>query len=764
MRLLQAKSQRDPVDITDLPSLETDIWTTDEQLEEMRLKAQEEIKEKKKNDEEALNAEYGGKLEETLMSHASFTMSLLERLCGAINEAGTLTEVPDVINAVGEAKALHQERLMLIDRITKLSSENVDLSAELHKMQTVKRRLERDYGRAKVALEKAGSGTVMMETVPATEVKKEEGGGKVGASGQSLGPADTGNGGASTSAELDAAFADKEKELKRAITVLEKQLAQSEADKAKTELDLTQKIAQPISQQDTLVAHLRKAVNDLREQCKQRVTAHQNDSLALREKVSNLELGMKLLESNTASKVKEISSQASEQVAALRAEKEALQSTMYSSKAELSLNSQLKEQVGGFKAVEEAAKAEANKLKERIAALLRNQNILKDHMSKSYEREEALEKDLATAKGEDFSAEQKVLPELEEVEMPALASAPAPTPAQKGAKGKKKGVGKGKKGASSPGKQALEPGEEGEIGGDAVKAPAPAPAPAPVEQLPITTSLSSAQIRVREVQAELKDAHASINDLILEIETVTAEEVKSREQAARVLRLVSEGQDGQRAICEENLKLQDQLAQLKQKHSTLEDKLQTSQLALRQQEAVITQLVSAEHKARADLQTQKQVLAELQGKTRDAELGLQQAEQKRAESEHVAEAQVQRNGELHERCKSLQGKLESERKTRMNAQREAKMNKSSKKAVGGGGGEEAAGQKEGGDVGMLNMTLEMLRCSVCKDRFKEVAITRCFHLFCRQCIDTNLANRHRKCPACGEKFGYDDVKTVYFTY
>ena len=44
--------------------------------------------------------------------------------------------------------------------------------------------------------------------------------------------------------------------------------------------------------------------------------------------------------------------------------------------------------------------------------------------------------------------------------------------------------------------------------------------------------------------------------------------------------------------------------------------------------------------------------------------------------------------------------------------------------------------RRGGDVGMLNMTLEILRCSVCKDRFKEVAITRCFHLFCRQCIDT----------------------------
>ena len=35
---------------------------------------------------------------------------------------------------------------------------------------------------------------------------------------------------------------------------------------------------------------------------------------------------------------------------------------------------------------------------------------------------------------------------------------------------------------------------------------------------------------------------------------------------------------------------------------------------------------------------------------------------------------------------------------------------------------------------------------------------RCFHLFCKECIDENLRNRSRKCPACGEKFGQDDVK------
>ena len=68
------------------------------------------------------------------------------------------------------------------------------------------------------------------------------------------------------------------------------------------------------------------------------------------------------------------------------------------------------------------------------------------------------------------------------------------------------------------------------------------------------------------------------------------------------------------------------------------------------------------------------------------------------------------------------------------------------------------------DADMLEMTLGMLRCSVCKDRFKSVAITRCFHLFCKECIDENLRNRQRKCPACGEKFGQDDVTNIFFTH
>jgi len=77
---------------------------------------------------------------------------------------------------------------------------------------------------------------------------------------------------------------------------------------------------------------------------------------------------------------------------------------------------------------------------------------------------------------------------------------------------------------------------------------------------------------------------------------------------------------------------------------------------------------------------------------------------------------------------------------------------------------EIASSSNKDDMDMLEMSLGMLRCSVCKDRFKSVAITRCFHLFCKECIDENLRNRHRKCPACGEKFGQDDVRNIFFTH
>lgn len=108
---------------------------------------------------------------------------------------------------------------------------------------------------------------------------------------------------------------------------------------------------------------------------------------------------------------------------------------------------------------------------------------------------------------------------------------------------------------------------------------------------------------------------------------------------------------------------------------------------------------------------------------------------------------------------SKKERLSRDKKSKGSASNDASANDGDGESSGKGGK-----KKDSVDQDMLDMTLEMLRCSVCRDRFKNVAITRCFHLFCKECIDENLRNRHRKCPACGEKFGQDDVANVYFTH
>ncbi|GMY23299.1 E3 ubiquitin-protein ligase BRE1-like 1 isoform X1 [Fagus crenata] len=56
---------------------------------------------------------------------------------------------------------------------------------------------------------------------------------------------------------------------------------------------------------------------------------------------------------------------------------------------------------------------------------------------------------------------------------------------------------------------------------------------------------------------------------------------------------------------------------------------------------------------------------------------------------------------------------------------------------------------------------EILKCSICLDRTKEVVITKCYHLFCNPCVQRITETRHRKCPTCSASFGPNDVKPVY---
>ena len=85
-------------------------------------------------------------------------------------------------------------------------------------------------------------------------------------------------------------------------------------------------------------------------------------------------------------------------------------------------------------------------------------------------------------------------------------------------------------------------------------------------------TLAQAQARAAEALKELEHARSSINDLILEIDAVSAAESNSREQTTRTLKAMTDSQNTQRSLSEDNARLHDQISDLQRRHTDMESR------------------------------------------------------------------------------------------------------------------------------------------------------------------------------------------------
>ena len=56
----------------------------------------------------------------------------------------------------------------------------------------------------------------------------------------------------------------------------------------------------------------------------------------------------------------------------------------------------------------------------------------------------------------------------------------------------------------------------------------------------------------------------------------------------------------------------------------------------------------------------------------------------------------------------------------------------------------------------------MVLCKICKTNTKNVVINRCFHTFCRSCVEGIFDARRRKCPICRKQISQNDVQEIYW--
>ncbi|XP_075969869.1 E3 ubiquitin-protein ligase Bre1 isoform X1 [Anticarsia gemmatalis] len=58
---------------------------------------------------------------------------------------------------------------------------------------------------------------------------------------------------------------------------------------------------------------------------------------------------------------------------------------------------------------------------------------------------------------------------------------------------------------------------------------------------------------------------------------------------------------------------------------------------------------------------------------------------------------------------------------------------------------------------------ETLTCPSCKVKRKDAVLTKCFHVFCWDCLRTRYETRQRKCPKCNGAFGANDYHRLYLS-
>ncbi|XP_026481796.1 E3 ubiquitin-protein ligase Bre1 isoform X2 [Ctenocephalides felis] len=58
---------------------------------------------------------------------------------------------------------------------------------------------------------------------------------------------------------------------------------------------------------------------------------------------------------------------------------------------------------------------------------------------------------------------------------------------------------------------------------------------------------------------------------------------------------------------------------------------------------------------------------------------------------------------------------------------------------------------------------ETLTCPSCKVKRKDAVLSKCFHVFCWDCLRTRYETRQRKCPKCNCAFGANDYHRLYLS-
>ncbi|KAL1307880.1 hypothetical protein HN51_049776 [Arachis hypogaea] len=281
-----------------------------------------------------------------------------------------------------------------------------------------------------------------------------------------------------------------------------------------------------------------------------------------------------------------------------------------------------------------------------------------------------------------------------------------------------------------------------------------AAAEAEIEDL--RAKLDAAERDILELTEAIKVKEAEAEAYISEIETIGQAYEDMQTQNQHLMKQVTERDDY-------NIKLVSESVKTKQVHSSLVAEKQ----ALAKQLQQINSLIDASKMRIAHVEEQmKAVLSEgikCNQEEKNLHVTLEFAKWELADAEKelkwlksALSSSEKEYDQIQKDVAAVEMELESERSSRMKLEEELREVNRQIAELSSETGETAIQKLEA----EIKICKNMIKCTVCSDRPKEVVIVKCYHLFCNPCIQRNLELRHRKCPACGTAFGQSDVRFV----
>uniref|UniRef100_A0A3B5PZN5 E3 ubiquitin protein ligase n=1 Tax=Xiphophorus maculatus TaxID=8083 RepID=A0A3B5PZN5_XIPMA len=272
------------------------------------------------------------------------------------------------------------------------------------------------------------------------------------------------------------------------------------------------------------------------------------------------------------------------------------------------------------------------------------------------------------------------------------------------------------------------------------------------------------KIRSVEEQIDILNKKLSIakqeEDALLSEMDVTGQAFEDmQEQNIRLMQQLREKDDANFKLMSERIKSNQIHKLLKEEKEELADQLLTLKTQVDAQLQVVRKLEEKERLLQGTISTAERELAlrtqALDMNKRKAQESVLLSEELRAQLEQVQQKLKLVREEVVENSISREKESFNARRAQEDISKlRRKIEKAKKPAEKISNGDEILNEE-------INEYKARLTCPCCNSRVKDAVLTKCFHVFCFECVKTRYDTRQRKCPKCNAAFGANDFHRIY---